>query len=707
MLADTAWAVNLLISTSTLQPETITWSNLLEKLQQIMPVPWLWISLPLLVSALLFVLVIGDQLSGILGWLGIESPFQSSIPSESTQQKTRRKLLQRLKREVNHSLETSLHEQVRLDLCMEDQSQQVGKPKIEIIPQDSLDTSLPPIKSLLNRVFQPFRKQEAPPIPLEPTQNIVNIFDRGDIQGKLVILGQPGAGKTTELLRLTQVLLERASEDENLPIPLILEVSSWEEGKTIAQHIASVLKQKPYLINASIIHKWLQDDDIIPLLDGLDEVGLTNQNKYILEINSFLEERARYGLVVCCRQEEYEAGQIILSALNGAVYLNPLRDWQIQYFFERLNRLRIWEQLKNNLTLLELARSPLFLSMLVVAYQGNSITNQEELFDAFISKKLSQRNKLSVYRPNEKPDSRQTCIYLAWLAKQLQNKDFLIEDLQPNLLAQCQEKLSQYELIVLLADFLVFLLVAGLILFLRGWLNVKIEGGLDKGLVLGLSFGLSFVVNFAVFIGLKRKWINGLNAPIRLSEKLYFSFSNGLRKGLIAGLKAGSFFGGFLGVIFGLFFGLNNGLRFGMITGLAYGLIIGLLNYLIIGLRIAPTDERDFSNQGTWQSLRNSVTAGLGVGLIFGLIFGLAAGLTAGLIAGVIFGLIFGMIFGLESVIRHVALRVVLTRNGHIPRDYALFLDYAVELRFMQRIGGRYRFVHNLLRKHFATMDLE
>ncbi len=301
MLADTTWVANKIIATSISQSDTITLSNLLEKLQQVMPYPWLWISLPLVVPALLLFLSIGDQLSGILGWIGIESPFRRAIPSENTQGKTRRKLLQRLKREFNYSLETSLHEQVKLDLCMEDQRQQVGKHKIEIIPQDSLDDSSPSGESLLNRIFQSFKQQKSPLIPLKSTQDVVSIFDRGDIQGKLLILGPPGAGKTTELLRLAQVLLERAFEDENLPIPLIIKASSWEEGETIEQHITRVLIQKPYLINESIVHKWLQDDDIIPLLDGIDEVGLINQKKYIIEINSFLEKRARYGLVVCCR----------------------------------------------------------------------------------------------------------------------------------------------------------------------------------------------------------------------------------------------------------------------------------------------------------------------------------------------------------------------------------------------------------------------
>jgi hypothetical protein len=94
------------------------------------------------------------------------------------------------------------------------------------------------------------------------------------------------------------------------------------------------------------------------------------------------------------------------------------------------------------------------------------------------------------------------------------------------------------------------------------------------------------------------------------------------------------------------------------------------------------------------------------IGLIFGIFFGLIAGLTAGLIAGIVFGMLLGMASGLEAVIRHVALRIVLTKNSYIPWNYARFLDHAVELRFMQRVGGRYRFVHELLKKRFAEMPL-
>ncbi len=56
---------------------------------------------------------------------------------------------------------------------------------------------------------------------------------------------------------------------------------------------------------------------------------------------------------------------------------------------------------------------------------------------------------------------------------------------------------------------------------------------------------------------------------------------------------------------------------------------------------------------------------------------------------------------------QHFALRVILYCNGYIPRNYARFLDYCTDRLFLQRVGGRYRFIHRLLQEHFATMPLE
>ena len=59
--------------------------------------------------------------------------------------------------------------------------------------------------------------------------------------------------------------------------------------------------------------------------------------------------------------------------------------------------------------------------------------------------------------------------------------------------------------------------------------------------------------------------------------------------------------------------------------------------------------------------------------------------------------------FGWGAVIQHGWLRFVLHRSGASPWDYNKFLEHAENHRFIQRVGGRYRFAHDLLRKRFAA----
>ena len=85
----------------------------------------------------------------------------------------------------------------------------------------------------------------------------------------------------------------------------------------------------------------------------------------------------------------------------------------------------------------------------------------------------------------------------------------------------------------------------------------------------------------------------------------------------------------------------------------------------------------------------------------------LAARLFFGLLFGLLFGLSLGMINGGEVCIKHLTLRILLCFNKSIPWDYARFLDYCTERLFLQRVGGRYRFIHKLLQDHFARMPLD
>jgi hypothetical protein len=93
---------------------------------------------------------------------------------------------------------------------------------------------------------------------------------------------------------------------------------------------------------------------------------------------------------------------------------------------------------------LELVRTPLFLSITLLAYKKISLEKWQNLLsaeariqyllDAYISEMLTRQISNQLYPPKKLPTARQTRLWLAWLAQQLQQEsetEFLIERLQP------------------------------------------------------------------------------------------------------------------------------------------------------------------------------------------------------------------------------------------------------------------------------------
>ncbi len=85
-----------------------------------------------------------------------------------------------------------------------------------------IDTELAAVEHPLNAFLQ--LRDEAPR-PLPPGTTVADVFEEhGEA---LLILGDPGTGKTTLLLELLSQLLLRAEEDVAEPIPVVFNLSSW------------------------------------------------------------------------------------------------------------------------------------------------------------------------------------------------------------------------------------------------------------------------------------------------------------------------------------------------------------------------------------------------------------------------------------------------------------------------------------------------
>ncbi|MEL7316669.1 MAG: hypothetical protein AAFN08_17285, partial [Cyanobacteria bacterium J06559_3] len=75
-----------------------------------------------------------------------------------------------------------------------------------------------------------------------------------------------------------------------------------------------------------------------------------------------------------------------------------------------------------------------------------------------------------------------------------------------------------------------------------------------------------------------------------------------------------------------------------------------------------------------------------------------------GIFAALLFGFLAG---GGIDCVQHVCLRWVLWQSGVAPWNLKQFLNYCVERRLLQRVGGTYRFIHRELLDHFAERPLQ
>ncbi len=258
-------------------------------------------------------------------------------------------LLKEVKLQVASQLEQLLYNKVWINLRKESQPQ-------EVLVSANIKIGPKPSESLPN------------------STTILEIFDREDIGGRLLILGKPGSGKTTTMTKLAKSLLERVEERQDYPIAVLFNLSSWKDERQPFIEWLRIELNSNYGIRTSkeFIKKWVKNQQLIPLLDGLDEVRPGLQESCINSINQFFQEYRPYHLVVSSRSEEYSNLSSQLS-LNGAIYLKPLDNNQIYDYLSELNNSQLTQIINNNSSLLELVRTPFLLAITALSLQKISI----------------------------------------------------------------------------------------------------------------------------------------------------------------------------------------------------------------------------------------------------------------------------------------------------------------------------------------------
>ncbi|MEM7581724.1 MAG: NACHT domain-containing protein, partial [Cyanobacteria bacterium P01_A01_bin.80] len=278
--------------------------------------------------------------------------------------------------------------------------------------------------------------------------NITEVFQKIGTGLTLLILGEPGSGKTITLLKLAQSLIERTEKDLSQPIPVVLNLSSWTiKQQAINEWLIEQLFDR-YEVDKSFGETWIREQQLILFLDGLDEVKAEFRNDCVRELNKFTKSHGITEIVVCCRIQDYEALEEQLT-LQSAICIQVLNQSQIYQYLDRAGEqlVALKTLLQKDAELRAFATSPLILSVMSLAYQGCSSEElsflvsagewKQRLFDRYIERMFQRHSQTQLY------SQKQTQRYLIWLAQRMAEESqtvFLIDQMQPNLLKDKHEK---------------------------------------------------------------------------------------------------------------------------------------------------------------------------------------------------------------------------------------------------------------------------
>lgn len=542
---------------------------------------------------------------------------------------------------------------------------------------------------------------------------------------RLLLVGQPGSGKTQTLRTLCVQLLEVASRDPGLPVPFMVNMSTFSHYRgSLREWLAEGLKECA-AIPLAIGKALLEQGQLFLLLDGLDEMAAQRRGRALSELNELVDDAdpALAMCIICSRTLEYvEAGVPLM--LPAALEVQPLQPYQVREAVEQAGPLAasLRTAMEKDQTLETLLQTPLLWSVAVRAFLGTpylapassaSPELRDRLYDAYAVQML--RRTIT----NKAQQATLMLRWLRWLAQQLnqeQSSLFMIERMQPELVTAKRT----YRFVWRLVRGLAFGVGLELIL-------VPLIERAPLGLILGICIGLIFGLVDGFVSGWAARWpadkivsVEHLRWTMSQTARLWKShLENALVWGI--GFAFVAFIEGISKLARSPLAQLIGGLYCILHYGIPASLVILAVCFYLGGWTKALHTQTIRPNEGIYSSIRNGFREGMGTGLFFGVLTALSCTtissqggrvafnqgeiLSIALFIAVIVGVVVVLRGGLGEALKHYVLRFFLWREGKLPLRLIPWLEFCRARLLLRRQGGAYLFWHKTLQDYFAELD--
>lgn len=541
--------------------------------------------------------------------------------------------------------------------------------------------------------------------PSRPTDgsSILSVYEQWG--RRILLLGDPGAGKTFAMLALMSELLSAARQRDDRPIPVYFNLASWvkvrlsqqSENRRFWERVFYGSSSRPeltfdawvidelsarYAIPRRAAERLVHNRQLVLCVDGLDELASDDplavkiRSECVAAVNATLEDRS-VQMIFCARWSTYN-DLVVRPRLGRPLALIPLTPGQISTYLKdwpRLDGLRA--ALAESPLLRGRAEAPLFLRLMATSYRdvakdeiltavaGSPDHWEKHLLDNYVTQCMSvAQPSLGAYtRAIVGPA-------LRWIAS-LPSNEFAVEDIQPSLLgvkkgAGEESDYKAYRRLSVAALTLVTWLTTVAPVAAGSMVEWTVYHGATAGVMHAMRFGAvasAVAISFA-WIGLTRQkwwsfgiWI-GVGFALVRSLAVGMSPREGGTGGTLAEAAAALAVSVPCAVAVFLLFGFQT---FGRIDRYRqrYASRPGIDRYEIQPLE--TLDWRWFDKESRWR--------GGWLGPIFGSIVGLLLWLGFGAARGIGFGVIVTLVVTLFSGFSNTSLIVSLSPNQGIVRS--------------------------------------